>query len=95
MEYLKKYGLTDTQINKIQNRYDDGIIEFLSENVEFVENTINYLYSENIKCIFWLMMNNIKIFIETQITIKRKIEQMKQQGLQAKEIQMILLQERE
>ena len=40
------------------------------------------------------MMNNIKIFIETQITIKRRIEQMKQQGLEAKEIQMILLQER-
>ncbi len=94
MEYLKKYGLTDTQINKIKNRYDDGIIEFLSGNVEFVENTINYLYSENIKSIFWLMMNNIKIFIETQITIKRRIEQMKQQGLEAKEIQMILLQER-
>ena len=91
MEYLKKYGITDEQIKK---NYSVEICEFLSKNSQFVENTINYLYSENIKCIYWLMINNIKIFLETQVALKRKIEEFKKYGLSIKEIQMELLQER-
>ena len=94
MEYLKRYGLTDEQIQKIKNKYNEGIIRFITENDIFVENTIEYLYSENIKCIYWLMINNIKIFLETQVALKRKIEEMKSQDLTTKEIQMRLLQER-
>lgn len=94
MEYLKKYGITDEQIEKIKKNYSVEICEFLSKNSQFVENTINYLYSENIKCIYWLMINNIKIFLETQVALKNKIEVMKQKGLKTKEIQMELLQER-
>ena len=40
------------------------------------------------------MMNNIKIFLETQLTLKMKIENMKSQGLNLQEIQMKLLQEK-
>ena len=40
------------------------------------------------------MINNIKIFLETQVALKNKIEVMKQKGLKTKEIQMELLQER-
>lgn len=94
MEYLKKYGLTDEQIKKIKNKYNDKIIQFITENDIFVENTIKYLYSEDIKCIYWLMINNIKIFLETQLALKRKIEEYKMYGLSIKEIQMELLQER-
>ncbi len=94
MEYLKKYGITDEQIEKIKKNYSVEICEFLSKNSQFVENTINYLYSENIKCIYWLMINNIKIFLETQVALKRKIEEYKRYGLSTKEIQMELLQER-
>ncbi len=94
MEYLKKYGITDEQIEKIKKNYSVEICEFLSKNSQFVENTINYLYSENIKCIYWLMINNIKIFLETQVALKRKIEEFKKYGLSIKEIQMELLQER-
>lgn len=94
MEYLKKYGITDEQIEKIKKNYSVEICEFLSKNSQFVENTINYLYSENIKCIYWLMINNIKIFLETQVALKRKIEEFKKYGLSTKEIQMELLQER-
>lgn len=94
MEYLKKYGITDEQIEKIKKNYSVEICEFLSKNSQFVENTINYLYSENIKCIYWLMINNIKIFLETQVALKNKIEEYKRYGLSTKEIQMELLQER-
>lgn len=94
MEYLKKYGITDEQIQKIKNKYNDEIIQFITENNIFVENTIAYLYSENIKCIYWLMINNIKIFLETQLALKRKIEEFKKYGLSIKDIQMELLQER-
>ncbi|MCI9365607.1 MAG: hypothetical protein HFJ54_03140 [Clostridia bacterium] len=94
MEYLKKYGFTEEQINKIENKYNDNILKFIRENEEFIDNTVKYLYSENIKCIYLLMINNIKIFLETQVALKNKMEVMKQKGLKTKEIQMILLQER-
>ncbi len=94
MEYLKKYGFTEEQIRKIEDRYNKGIIGFIKENEEFVEDTIKYLYSENIKCIYLLMINNIKIFLETQITLQKKIEEMKRNGLKTKQIQMKLLEER-
>lgn len=94
MEYLKKYGVTEEQIHKIEDKYNEGILDFIKENEEFVEDTIKYLYSENIKCIYLLMINNIRIFLETQITLQRKIEEMKRNGLKTKQIQMKLLEER-
>lgn len=94
MEYLKRYGLTEEQIGKIENKYNEGILKFIRENEEFIDNIVKYLYSENIKCIYLLMINNIKIFLETQVALKNKIEVMKQKGLKTKEIQMELLQER-
>ena len=94
MEYLKNYGITNDEIQKLEDRYNEGIINFIKKNEIFIINTIEYLYSENIKCIFLLMMNNIKIFLETQVALKEKVEKMKRQGLTRKEIQMRLLQER-
>ncbi len=94
MEYLKKYGITNEQIEKIKDRYNDGIINFIEDNEIFIENIIKYLYSENIKCIYLLMINNIKIFLETPTVLKRKIDEMKSRGLNRKEIQLKLLQGR-
>ncbi len=94
MEYLKKYGITDEQIEKIKDRYNDGIIEFIEENEIFITNTIKYLYSEEIRCIYLLMINNIKIFLKTPISLKRTIDEMKEKKLNRKEIQLRLLQER-
>ena len=76
------------------NKYNREIIQFITQNDIFVENTIKYLYSENINCIYYLMINNIRIFLETQVALKRKIEEMKSFGLDIKEIQMKLIQER-
>ena len=94
MDYLKKFGITEEQISKLQDRYHKQIINFMKENEIFVTENIQYLYSENIKSIYLLMINNIQIFLETQVALKRKIEEMKKKGLKAKEIQMKLLQER-
>ena len=94
MDYLKEYGFTDEEIEKIKDRYNEGIINFIEENKIFIRDTIEYLYSENIKCIYLLMINNIKIFLETQLALEKKIRKMKKEGLNLKEIQMNLLQER-
>jgi len=93
MEYLKKYGITELNIEKIKDKYNDSIINFLESNEIFIVNIIEYLYSENIKNIYLLMINNIKIFLENPIVLKEKIEDMKQIGLNRKEIQLKLLQE--
>jgi len=94
MDYLKEYGITEEQIDKLKNKYNDAIINFVEDDKDFVSNTIKYLYSENIKSIYLLMINNIQIFLETQIALQRRIERMKKQGFGAKEIQLKLLQER-
>lgn len=94
IEYLKKYGFKDMEIQNLKDRYNEGIIKFIDENEILITNTIEYLYSEKIRVIYALMMNNIKIFLETQLTLKKKIEDMKRQGLNIQEIQMKLLQER-
>ena len=90
MEYLKKYGLKEEEIEKIKEKYNDWIIKFITENEEFVTETIEYLYSENIKIIYYLMINNIQIFLETKVALKEKIEIFKEQGLTRKKIQMKL-----
>ncbi len=74
MEYLKRYGLKEEEIEKIKEKYNDWIIKFIIENEEFVTETIEYLYSENIKIIYYLMINNIQIFLETKVALKEKIE---------------------
>lgn len=92
MEYLKKYGLKEEEIQNIKEKYNDWIIEFIEKNEEFVTETIDYLYSEGIKVIYYLMINNIQIFLETKVALKEKIENFKAQGLTIKKIQMKLLQ---
>lgn len=92
LEYLKKYGFKGLEIQNLTDRYNQGIIKFMEENEAIVTDIIEYLYSEKIKAIYALMMNNIKIFLETQLTLKVKIEDMKSQGLNVQEIQMKLLQ---
>ena len=89
MDYLREYGFTEEQIQKLKNKYNDSIISFIEENQDTVTSNIKYLYSENIKNIYLLMINNVRIFLETQITLQRKIEE-----LRTKEIQLRLLQER-
>ena len=91
MEYLKKYKITSEEIHDLQESYNEGIIKFISENEIFIKDTIDYLYSENITCIYQLMKNNIKIFLETKVALKEKIDKWKQNGDSYKVITMKLL----
>ena len=91
MEYLKQFDITEEQIKELKDRYNENIIRFITENEIFITETINYLYSENIKSIYLLMLNNIKIFLETKIALKDKIEKLKERGYNYKAITIILL----
>lgn len=91
MEYLKKYNLTTEELKDLEETYNEGIIKFIKENELFVRETIDYLYSENITCIYKLMKENIKIFLETKIALKKKIKNMKEDGDTYKVITMKLL----
>lgn len=93
MEYLKKYNILDEQIEELKQIYNDSIIEFLSKNQIFVEETISYLQSENFNFIYEMLSNNIKIFLETKVALQEKIEKMKMQELSYKAMQMILIDE--
>lgn len=93
MDYLKKYSILDEQIEELKKLYNDSIIDFLSENQIFVEETISYLQSENFNFIYEMLSNNIKIFLETKVALQEKIEKMKLQKLSYKVIQMILIDE--
>ena len=91
MNYLKKYNISQTQINELKELYNEGIISFLSENEEFIEEKIEYLQNEGFTLLYEMLKNNIKIFLETTIALRKKIEKMKAKKLSKKAMQMILL----
>ena len=93
MNYLRKFDFTEENIQTLKEVYNENIIEFISQNEIFITETINYLYSENIRCIYLLMRNNIKLFLETKIALKNKIDSFKLKGYNYKSIAMLLLSE--
>ena len=93
MEYLKKYGISKDQIKELKERYNDGIIKFLTEENQFIEEKIEYLQSKGF-LIYPLLKNNIKIFLETMQPLEEKIKKMEKKGYSKKMIQMILIDEK-
>jgi len=93
MNYLKKFGISSKQINELKEKYNEGIIEFITNNEIFVIDIIKYLYSENITYIYLLMNNNIKIFLETKISLQKKINKMKKDGFSVKAMVMKLIED--
>lgn len=89
MEYLKKYGITDSEITELEEIYNENIIKFLKENKIFVIEKLKYLQKEKYN-IYPILKNNIKIFLEIMPELKRKIEIMNKKNLSKKEIQIIL-----
>ena len=89
MEYLKKYGITDSEITELEEIYNENIIKFLKENKIFVIEKLKYLQKEKYN-IYPILKNNIKIFLEIMPQLKRKIEIMNKKNLSKKEIQIIL-----
>ena len=47
MKYLKEYGISEKQIKELKERYNDGIIEFLTNEEIFVKQTLDYLKEKN------------------------------------------------
>ena len=78
MEYLKKYDINQDQIMKLKSRYNDRIIDFLTE--------------ESYK-IYPILENNIKLFLEEMFVLQNKIRKMEEKGYSKKAIQMILMNE--
>ena len=64
MEYLKKYDITDNEIFKLKDRYNDGIIQFIENNREYIEEKLDYLQNEKFVLLYEIMYNNIKIFLK-------------------------------
>jgi len=91
MNYLKNYNITDEQIKKLKDKYNDGIINFLSENEEFIKDKINYLKKEGFVLLYEMLEQNIKIFLETTSPLKKKVEKMKRNNMTVKAMQMVLL----
>ncbi len=91
MEYLKRYNISEEQIIRLKERYNEGIIEFLSENREFIEEKLNILQKDGFVLLYEMLENNVKIFLETTISLEEKIQKMKQRKLNKKVMQMILL----
>ena len=92
MKYLKEYGISEKQINELKERYNDGIIEFLTNEEIFVKQTLDYLKEKNF-LIYPILENNIKIFLETTVALKNKIKKMEENGYSNKTIQMMLINE--
>lgn len=92
MKYLKEYGISEKQINELKERYNDGIIEFLTNEEIFVKQTLDYLKEKNF-LIYPILENNIKIFLETTVALKNKIKKMEEKGYSNKTIQMMLINE--
>ena len=92
MKYLKEYGISEKQIKELKERYNDGIIEFLTNEEIFVKQTLDYLKEKKF-LIYQILENNIKIFLETTVALKNKIKKMEEKGYSNKTIQMMLINE--
>ena len=92
MNYLKKYNISEEEINDLKEIYNDNIIKFLNENEIFIEEKLEFLKNENY-IIYPILENNIKIFLEIMPELERKIEEMKNKNFSKKQIQMILMDE--
>ena len=92
MEYLKEFGVKNEQIMELKERYNEEIIKFLTNEEIFVRQALEYLQEKNF-LIYPILENNMKIFLETTITLKNKVRRMEEKGYSNKTIQMILINE--
>ena len=90
MNYLLDYGFNEEQIKELKERYNDSIIKFITENQNFITEKIEYLRDEGITKIYELMMLNIRIFLETTVALKNKMQKIKEKKLSPKSAFIIL-----
>lgn len=92
MEYLKEYNISEQEIKDLKNKYNDGIINFLSTEKDFLIEKLEYLKEKGF-VIFPIISNNIKIFLEEIEPLKRKVKKLEEKGYSKKAIQMVLIDE--
>lgn len=93
MEYLKNYDIIEQQIQELKDKYNDGIINFLISEEDFIIEKLEYLKKRGYK-LFPILNNNIKIFLEEMKPLQNKIEKMKNKGYSKKSIQIVLMNEK-
>ncbi len=93
MNYLKEYNITQKEIEELENGFNENIIKFLKENKIFINGKLRILKKEKF-IIYPILKNNIKIFLEIDSVLEKKIENMKKKGFNNKQMQMILMDEK-
>lgn len=74
MEYLDKYGFSDSEIEYLYNELDELDINELSLHEDRVCNIINYLKSIGIKNIKKLIIDRIELFYMSSSIIKKRFD---------------------
>lgn len=74
MEYLDKYGFSDSEIEYLYNELDELDINELSMHEDRVCNIINYLKSIGIKNIKKLIIDRIELFYMSSSIIKKRFD---------------------
>lgn len=92
MEYLKKYNISQEQIEEIKENFNEGIVEFIQTEILFITEKCEYLSNKNF-LIYPILKSNIKVFLETIIPLKAKVEKMEKEGFSKKAMQMVLINE--
>ena len=92
MDYLKKYNITAEEIEEIKDRYNEGIINFMTQEKDFIIQKLEYL-KEKQYMIMPILLNNIKIFLEEMRPLKQKVKKMEEKGYSKKSMQMVLMNE--
>ena len=74
MDFLQEYGISDSVIDSMIDKYDDSLLSLLMSEEYNVGLVIDYLRSIGVKVIDELLMNRIELFYIDVIKIKRSFD---------------------
>lgn len=77
MDFLKKYNITDEDIDSLIENYNDGLIELVSNNQILVEQNINVFLSYGFDYIEDIIMYNLPLFVMGTTYIREKLNNLK------------------
>lgn len=73
MEFLKEYGLDEEDINSLYEKYDESLIEIISDNIYNVKNIINIFKKYGFYNIDEIIMYSLHIFVYSPDYIEKKL----------------------
>lgn len=71
MDFLKKYGLTDKQIDSIIDKYDYDLLELFCDASNNVQSVIEYMIDFGVNNIYEVLYHNLNIFLLTPSNINK------------------------